>query len=110
MLQPTRSHFLNTFKSAPRRPSIIPSRSYTGTASPPDGANRTKNFGVSVFSEFTPLAVRHMAVNLGQGFPDFPRTHFSRHSLSIPNKKCVSFKPEQIAEFVYKIMTICSVL
>lgn len=37
----------------------------------PDGAERTKNFGLSVFSEFTPLAVHHRAVNLGQGFPDF---------------------------------------
>lgn len=34
-------------------------------------ANRTKGFPVSVFAEFSALAVQHGAVNLGQGFPDF---------------------------------------
>jgi aspartate/methionine/tyrosine aminotransferase len=36
------------------------------------GARRIAGFGTSIFSEITALAVRHQAVNLGQGFPDFP--------------------------------------
>jgi aspartate/methionine/tyrosine aminotransferase len=35
------------------------------------GARRIAGFGTSIFSEITGLAVRHQAVNLGQGFPDF---------------------------------------
>jgi aspartate/methionine/tyrosine aminotransferase len=35
-------------------------------------ADRVRGFGVSVFSEMTRLAVEHKAVNLSQGFPDFP--------------------------------------
>ncbi len=35
-------------------------------------ARRLAGTGVSVFSEMSALAVRHAAVNLGQGFPDFP--------------------------------------
>lgn len=46
------------------------------SAAAPGGAARTKNFGVSVFSEFTPLAQAHKAVNLGQGFPDFEAPAF----------------------------------
>lgn len=33
--------------------------------------DRIASFGASIFSEITALAVRHGAVNLGQGFPDF---------------------------------------
>ncbi|MFM8473965.1 MAG: aminotransferase class I/II-fold pyridoxal phosphate-dependent enzyme [Candidatus Kapaibacterium sp.] len=33
--------------------------------------DRIASFGTSVFSEITALALRHGAVNLGQGFPDF---------------------------------------
>jgi aspartate/methionine/tyrosine aminotransferase len=39
-------------------------------------ANRIKNFGDTVWTEFTPLANEYKAVNLGQGFPDFGGTHF----------------------------------
>jgi aspartate/methionine/tyrosine aminotransferase len=35
-------------------------------------AERVRGFGESVFSEMTRLAVEHKAVNLSQGFPDFP--------------------------------------
>jgi aspartate/methionine/tyrosine aminotransferase len=35
-------------------------------------AARLRGFGVSIFAEMTALALRHQAVNLGQGFPDFP--------------------------------------
>ncbi len=35
------------------------------------GARRTHHFGETIFSEFTALAQRHGAVNLGQGAPDF---------------------------------------
>ncbi|MDC0707527.1 aminotransferase class I/II-fold pyridoxal phosphate-dependent enzyme [Stigmatella sp. ncwal1] len=34
-------------------------------------ASRVSGFGTTVFSEFSALAVKHGAVNLGQGFPDF---------------------------------------
>lgn len=34
-------------------------------------ADRLAGFGTSIFTEITGLAVKHGAVNLGQGFPDF---------------------------------------
>lgn len=34
-------------------------------------ARRVNGFGTSIFTEMTALAIRHQAVNLGQGFPDF---------------------------------------
>ena len=34
-------------------------------------SERLKPFGTTIFSEMTALAVKHGAVNLGQGFPDF---------------------------------------
>jgi aspartate/methionine/tyrosine aminotransferase len=39
-------------------------------------ASRVRGFGTSVFSEMSRLAVLHGAVNLGQGFPDFPGPEF----------------------------------
>jgi aspartate/methionine/tyrosine aminotransferase len=40
------------------------------------GAQRLAGFGASIFSEMSRLAVQHGAVNLGQGFPDFPGPDF----------------------------------
>ncbi len=37
----------------------------------PPAAERVSRFGTTVFSEFSALAQKHGAVNLGQGFPDF---------------------------------------
>lgn len=37
----------------------------------PHAAERVSRFGTTVFSEFSALALKHGAVNLGQGFPDF---------------------------------------
>ncbi|HEX8698021.1 MAG TPA: aminotransferase class I/II-fold pyridoxal phosphate-dependent enzyme [Myxococcaceae bacterium] len=37
----------------------------------PSAAERVSRFGTTVFSEFSALAQKHGAVNLGQGFPDF---------------------------------------
>src|SRR5882762_4012894 len=34
-------------------------------------AARVRDFPTTVFSEFSALALKHQAVNLGQGFPDF---------------------------------------
>ncbi|MFB1485011.1 aminotransferase class I/II-fold pyridoxal phosphate-dependent enzyme [Corallococcus sp. RDP092CA] len=34
-------------------------------------AQRVSRFGTTVFSEFSALALKHQAMNLGQGFPDF---------------------------------------
>ncbi|RIK36723.1 MAG: aminotransferase, partial [Chloroflexi bacterium] len=39
-------------------------------------AHRLSGFGTSVFSEMSRLAVEHQAINLGQGFPDFPGPEF----------------------------------
>ena len=39
-------------------------------------AERVRSFGTSVFAEFSALALQHNAVNLGQGFPDFPAPDF----------------------------------
>jgi len=39
-------------------------------------AQRVQGFGATVFAEFTALANEHQAVNLGQGFPDFPAPDF----------------------------------
>jgi aspartate/methionine/tyrosine aminotransferase len=39
-------------------------------------ATRVRSFGTTVFSEFTTLAIERNAVNLGQGFPDFPAPDF----------------------------------
>jgi kynurenine aminotransferase len=39
-------------------------------------AQRVRSFGTTVFSEFTTLAIEKNAVNLGQGFPDFPAPDF----------------------------------
>src|SRR3954453_5986927 len=39
-------------------------------------AQRVRNFGVTVFAEFSALALQHNAVNLGQGFPNFPAPDF----------------------------------
>ncbi|MCB9140296.1 MAG: aminotransferase class I/II-fold pyridoxal phosphate-dependent enzyme [Caldilineaceae bacterium] len=39
-------------------------------------ARRVQGFGATVFAEFTALANEHKAVNLGQGFPNFPAPEF----------------------------------
>lgn len=35
------------------------------------GARKLKPFGVSVFTQYTALALQHKAINLSQGYPDF---------------------------------------
>ena len=40
------------------------------------GSARISSFGTSIFTEITALATSHQAVNLGQGFPDFPAPDF----------------------------------
>jgi N-succinyldiaminopimelate aminotransferase len=42
----------------------------------PRVASRLAGIGTSIFAEMTSLAVRHGAVNLGQGFPDFDGPEF----------------------------------
>lgn len=41
---------------------------------------RVRGFGTSVFTEMSRLAVEHQAVNLGQGFPDFPGPDFVKEA------------------------------
>ena len=43
-------------------------------------ADRLSGIGTSIFSEITALAVQHGAVNLGQGFPDFPAPAFVKEA------------------------------
>jgi len=43
-------------------------------------ADRLSGIGTSIFSEITALAVQHAAVNLGQGFPDFPAPAFVKEA------------------------------
>lgn len=43
-------------------------------------ANRVRNFGTTIFSEITALAQHHNAINLGQGFPDFPAPDFIKQA------------------------------
>src|SRR5512147_2491730 len=41
---------------------------------------RGRAFGTSVFAEMTALAMRHGAVNLGQGYPDFDGPAFVKEA------------------------------
>jgi kynurenine--oxoglutarate transaminase/cysteine-S-conjugate beta-lyase/glutamine--phenylpyruvate transaminase len=43
-------------------------------------AQRVQGFGATVFAEFTALAIQHDAVNLGQGFPNFPAPDFIKEA------------------------------
>lgn len=44
-------------------------------------SRRTASFGENVFTTYTRLAQQHGAVNLGQGFPDFPPPEFALEAL-----------------------------
>src|SRR3954469_2472509 len=43
-------------------------------------SSKVRSFGTSVFAEMSRLAVEHDAVNLGQGFPDFPGPDFTKEA------------------------------
>jgi aspartate/methionine/tyrosine aminotransferase len=43
-------------------------------------ARRVAGFGTTIFTEMSALAVRHGAVNLGQGFPDFAGPEFVKQA------------------------------
>src|SRR5215212_10283574 len=43
-------------------------------------SSRVRSFGTSVFTEMSRLANQHSAVNLGQGFPDFPGPFFVKEA------------------------------
>ncbi len=43
-------------------------------------AERVRNFGTTIFFEMTTLANQHHAVNLGQGFPNFPGPDFLKEA------------------------------
>ncbi|MDQ2786285.1 MAG: methionine aminotransferase [Chloroflexota bacterium] len=43
-------------------------------------AARIGGFGTSIFTEMTRLAIKHQAVNLGQGFPDFAGPDFVKEA------------------------------
>ena len=44
---------------------------------------RVRSFGTSVFTEMSRLANQHGAVNLGQGFPDFPGPSFAKEAAKV---------------------------
>jgi N-succinyldiaminopimelate aminotransferase len=48
----------------------------SGIARVPRLTSRLQGFGTSVFAEYTALAAKYSAVNLGQGFPDFDGPEF----------------------------------
>ncbi len=43
-------------------------------------ASRIRSFGTSIFSEMSRLALEHNAVNLSQGFPDFPGPEYVKQA------------------------------
>ncbi len=43
-------------------------------------AQRVSGFGATIFTEMTNLANQHQAVNLGQGFPNFPGPDFLKQA------------------------------
>lgn len=43
-------------------------------------ARRVADFGTTIFTEMTSLAIKHNAINLGQGFPDFPAPDFIKEA------------------------------
>jgi N-succinyldiaminopimelate aminotransferase len=43
-------------------------------------AQRVRSFGTTIFAEMTALANQHQAVNLGQGFPNFPGPEFLKQA------------------------------
>lgn len=45
-------------------------------------ANKLEPYQFSVWTEFTPLAIKHQAINLGQGFPSFPCPEFIKQALA----------------------------
>ena len=46
----------------------------------PHLTSRLQGFGTTIFAEMTQLAVKHQAVNLGQGFPDFDGPDFVKQA------------------------------
>ena len=52
----------------------------TSIATPFMPAQRVRSFGVTVFAEFSALALQYNAVNLGQGFPNFPAPDFVKEA------------------------------
>ena len=58
---------MTTSTSAPTRSDV---------AAPSQVAKRFQPFGATIFAEMSALAVKHGAVNMGQGFPNFPAPEF----------------------------------
>ena len=53
----------------------------------PVGSDRIAGIGTSIFTEITALAVKHEAVNLGQGFPDFRRARLRQAGGGAPHPR-----------------------
>ncbi len=50
------------------------------SGSPVQPAQRVRGFGTTVFAEYSALAIEYNAVNLGQGFPNFPAPDFVKEA------------------------------
>ena len=50
------------------------------SALPVQPAQRVRGFGTTVFAEYSALAIEYNAVNLGQGFPNFPAPDFVKEA------------------------------
>ncbi len=56
-------------------------------------ADRISSFGTTVFTVWSNLAQKHGAINLGQGFPDFPPPDFALRALEESSKKNQQYAP-----------------
>jgi N-succinyldiaminopimelate aminotransferase len=70
-------------------------------------AQRVRGFGTSIFTEMSRLASEHNAVNLGQGFPDFPGPAFVKEAAknaidANANQYAVSFGSPRLREEIAK--------
>jgi aspartate/methionine/tyrosine aminotransferase len=63
-----------------RAPAHGEDRTMTETENRNRLARRARGFGTTIFAEMTELAIRHQAVNLGQGFPNFPCQAFLKEA------------------------------
>ncbi|OMJ75991.1 hypothetical protein SteCoe_24753 [Stentor coeruleus] len=76
-----------------------------------DIANSLENFQYTVWTEFTPLALKHQAINLGQGFPNFACPQFVKDALTeaVNNNENQYSRPAGFPMLVEEIAKIYSV-
>lgn len=70
----------NATHEACRRASMMSEHESQDSVTADYTAPRLRSLGISIFAEMSALAFKHGAVNLGQGFPDFPGPEFVREA------------------------------